>query len=180
MSRDPATAQRKPDTGPLTPPPAPLRPSGDRRARPPSPWRWAIVAAVLVPLIGAFFFFTRRPYPMSDQRPVEVVRGFAAAVEARDASKMLSYVEPTVFKREIGPEIRAYIEYIKEIRFDGARYELLDNDGDIAHVRWSGTMRYQIDFGSEVKSGDKPFDTTFELIKIEGAWYLRSVRLPET
>ncbi len=180
MSQDPATTERKPITAPLTPPPELSRPADDRRARPPSPWRWAIIAVVLVLLTGTFFFATRQPDPMSDQRPIEVVRGFVAAVEARDASKMLSYVEPTVFKKEIGPEIRAYIEYIKEIRIDNAHYELLDNDGDIAHVRWTGTMHYQIDFGSEVKSGEKAIDTTFELSKLEGAWYLRSVQLPQT
>lgn len=180
MSRDPATTERKPITAPLTPPPELSRPAEHRRPRPPGPWRWAVIAIALVLLFGTFFFATRQPDPMSDQRPIEVVRGFVAAVEARDASKMLSYLEPTVFKREIGPEIRAYVEYIKEINIDNAQYQLLDNDGNIARVRWTGTMRYQIDFGSEVKSGEKPIDTTFELTKLEGAWYLRSVQLPQT
>lgn len=178
MRQDPATAERKPDTGPLPPlTPAPL---DERRARRPSPWRWAILAVFLALITGAFVLLTRPPDPMQDQRPVEVVRGFVAAIEAKDATKMLAHLEPTVFKRELGPEIRAYLEYVESVSFENARYELLDNDGDLAHVRWTATMRYRVNLGDEVKAGDRAIDTTFELTKIEGAWYLRRVNLPQT
>ena len=178
MTRDPTTTERKPATGPLSPPPAPLAPD-DPRARRPSPWRWVVLAGAVVLIVGGFILFTRPPDPMSDQRPVEVVKGFVSAIEAKDASKMLEYVEPTIFKKEIGPEIRAYVEYIQLIRFDDSRYELLDNDGDLAHVRWTATMHYELNLGSEVKSGEKAIDSTFELKKVEGAWYLRCVTLPK-
>jgi hypothetical protein len=180
MTQEPTTGERKkPTTSPLTSPPAPLAP-GDARARRPSPWRWAIVGVVAVLVVGGFVVLTRQPDPSGDQRPIEIVKGFVAAIEARDATKMLSYVEPTVFKKEIGPEIRAYVEYIDEIQFDDSRYQLLDNDGDRAHVRWTAAMRYKLNFGSEVKSGEKAVDTTFELTKLEGTWYLRAVQLPQT
>jgi hypothetical protein len=125
------------------------------------------------------FVLTRPTDPLSDPRPVEVVQGFAAALEARDASKMLSYVEPTIFRREISPEIRAYVEYLKEVRFTNASYTLIDSDGERAHVRWSANMAYTLDLGSETKSGTRPIDTTFELTKFEGTWYLRSAVLPK-
>jgi hypothetical protein len=142
--------------------------------------RWAIAAAVLALGAIALFLLTRPSDPMSDTRPVEVVRGFAAAIEAKDASRMLAHVEPTIYRREISPEIRAYVEYLREVRFENARYELLDSDGATAHVRWTANMRYTLDLGEEVKSGERPIDTTFELRKIEGNWYLHGANLPPT
>ena len=179
MSQDQTTTERKRDTQPLTMPPELLAPSVDRRARMPSAWRWAILVAGITLIAGVVFVLTRPADPLSDTRPVEVVQGFAAALEARDASKMLSYVEPTIFRREISPEIRAYVEYLKEVHFTDARYTLLDSDGARAHVRWNATMAYTLDLGSQTKSGERPIDTTFELTKFEGTWYLRSAVLPK-
>ena len=178
MTREPSTAERKPDTGPLAPPPTQASAAvGDRRTRRPGPWRWVVLAVVAALIVGAVVYFTRPADPRADQRPIEVVKGFVAAVEARDATKMLSYVEPTIARREIGPEVRAYVEYIEKISFGSPRYELLDNDGDLAHVRLTATMDYQV---RGLGGGQKAVDTTFELRKIEGAWYLHSVKLPET
>jgi hypothetical protein len=179
MSQEQTTAERKRDTQPLTLPPELLAPAADRRPRPPSPWRWAILVAGIALLATVIFLLTRPADPLTDTRPVEVVQGFASAIEARDASKMLSYVEPTIFRREISPEIRAYVEYLKDVRFTDARYTLLDSDGERAHVRWSATMAYTLDLGSQTKSGQRAIDTTFELTKFEGTWYLRSAVLPK-
>jgi len=180
MSQDQTTTERKRDTQPLTMPPELLGPSADRRARAPSPWRWAVLVAGIALIASVVFLLTRPADPLTDTRPVEVVQGFAAALEARDASKMLSYIEPTVFRREISPEVRAYVEYLKDVRFTDARYTLLDSDGERAHVRWTANMAYTLDLGSQTKSGTRPIDTTFELTKFEGAWYLRSAVLPKT
>jgi hypothetical protein len=179
MSQEPTTTERKRDTQPLTPPPEMLARSAARQARVPGPWRWAILVAGVALIAGVAFLLTRPADPLSDARPVEVVQGFAAAIEARDVSKMLSYVEPTIFRREISPEIRSYIEYLKDVRFTNARYTLLDSDGERAHVRWTATMIYTLDLGSQTKSGERPIDTTFELTKFEGTWYLRSAVLPK-
>ena len=187
MSQDQTTTERKRDTQPLTMPPELLAPSADRRnpdgwrgARVPEPWRWAILVAGITLIAGVVFVLTRPADPLTDPRPIEVVQGFASALEARDVSKMLSYVEPTIFRREISPEIRAYVEYLKEVRFTDASYTLLDSDGERAHVRWNANMAYTLDLGSQTKSGTRPIDTTFELTKFEGAWYLRSAVLPKT
>jgi len=180
MSQEPTTAERKRDTQPLTMPPEPLAPRADRRARLPSRWRWAILVAGIALIAGVVFVLTRPPNPLTDTRPVEVVQGFASALEARDVTKMLSYVEPTIFRREISPEIRAYVEYLKDVRFTDAHYTLIDSDGERAHVRWSATMAYTLDLGGKTKSGTRTIDTTFELTKFEGTWYLRSAVLPKT
>ena len=186
MSQDQTTTERKRDTQPLTMPPELLAPSADRRnpdgwrgARVPAPWRWAILVTGIALVAGVVFVLTRPADPLTDPRPVEVVQGFASALEARDVSKMLSYVEPTLFRREISPEIRAYVEYLREVRFTDASYTLIDSDGERAHVRWNATMAYTLDLGSQTKSGTRPIDTTFELTKFEGTWYLRSAVLPK-
>jgi hypothetical protein len=177
MTRD-ATEQKsqKADTGPLAlPPVAP----GDLPPRRRPLWVWAFAALAAVVLIGVVVYATRQPDPLSDPRPIEVVKGFVAALEAKDASKALAFVVPTEIKKEIGPEVRAYLEYVDTLNFSDTNYQLVDNDGERAHVRWTATMHYKLNFGSEVKSGDKPVDTVYELIKFENAWYLQSVAPPE-
>ncbi|MDW8147070.1 MAG: hypothetical protein RMJ48_12395 [Roseiflexaceae bacterium] len=174
MTQEQTPEQKKVDTGPLPLPPAP----------PPAPRRTsrrtiigASVAALAIAGI-ALWQFTSPPDPMSDPRPVQTVQNFVAATEARDVSQMLSYIEPTDLKRQIGPELRSYMEYITNLRFDNETYTLVDNDGSIAHVRLTGIVRYTVDYGS-ISSGERPFDAVFELVLLEGAWYLRSLQLPE-
>lgn len=177
MSHDQATSERKADTGPL--PALPTAPSTppNRPAR--RWWLWAAAGGLAALALVAALLLALQANALADQRPVETVRGFIAALEARDATQMLAHVEPTVLKRQIGPEVRAYVEYIKEIRFDDARYELLSNDGERARVRMTATMRYTIDYGEE-RSGERPIDATYELRQVEGAWYLSGVELPPT
>src|SRR5215510_5273079 len=172
----PEATEQKTDTGPLPLPPAA---PGTLPARRPFPWIWVAAAVAAALVVGAAIYFTRQPDPLSDTRPVEVVKGFVAALEAKDASKALAFVVPTDIKKEIGPEVRAYLEYVESLSFSDANYQLVDNDGERAHVRWTATMHYKLNLGSEVKSGDKPIDTTYELIKFENAWYLQSVAPPE-
>ena len=171
------STDQKADTGPLTLPPVI---PGEQLARRPPIWLWAVAGVAAVLLVAAVVYFTRAPDPMSDTRPVEIVQGFVGAFESKDASKMLSFVVPTDMKREIGPELRAYLEYIEAVSFSDPAYTLVDNDGQTARVRWTATMHYKLNLGDETKSGDKPIDTVFELTKIEGAWYLQNAQLPET
>jgi hypothetical protein len=177
MTQEPTQTKSKPTTQPLTPPPE-LSAPAPRRAPLPRWWAWAFLAAVVALIGGGALLRTRAPDPLSDTRPVELVQGFAAAIVAKDADKMLGFVEPTVYRREIGPEVRAYVEYLQDVRFDNARYELLDNDGERAHVRWTATMHYTLNLGDETKTGDRAIDTIFELTKFEGNWYLHSAKLP--
>lgn len=176
MPIEPSTT-RKPATQPLTPPPELLAQAAPR-PRLPGWWRWAVLAAALLVAAGVGLLLLRANDPRNDARPLEVVKGFVAAIEARDADAMLAAVEPTIYRREIGPEVRAYVEYLEAVSFENARYELLDNDGDRAHVRWTATMHYTLNLGDTRKTGERAIDTTFELAKLEGAWYLHSAAMP--
>lgn len=165
--------ERKVDTGPL--PPLPAVPPPRLRATP-----WGLIAGgvVLALAVIGVWFFTRPPDPMTDPRPAQVVRDFVAATESRDVTRMLELVEPTDLKRQLSPELRAYMEYVTDLRFENTTYTLVDSDGAIAHVRLTGTVRYTIDYGT-VHSGENSVDTVFELVVLEGSWYLRSLTLPE-
>ena len=92
MSQDTASTEQKADTGPLTLPPAIL---GEQPARRLPIWMWGVGGVAVALVIGAVIYLTRPADPMSDPRPVEIARGFVAAIEAKDASKMLSFVVPT-------------------------------------------------------------------------------------
>lgn len=167
------TSERKVDTGPL--PPLPAEPPPRARSRP-----WGVIAGVAALALAALavWIMTRPPDPLQDPRPVEVVRNFVAATEARDVSRMLELVEPTDLKRQMSPELRAYMEYVTEFDFTNDVYTLVDSDGSIAHVRLTGMVRYTLDYGT-VHSGENQVDSLFELVMLEGSWYLRSLALPE-
>ncbi|GAB4207441.1 MAG: hypothetical protein OHK0022_35660 [Roseiflexaceae bacterium] len=176
MSDRPAASEERHKTGPLE-----LPPGGLAVPAAPNPRRRHLliglaVAAVALVLTGLVVFVVLPGQAASRERPVEVVKDFAQAVEAKDPSKMLSYIEPTIFRREVGGELRTYIEYINQIRFVDARYELIENDGTLARVRWRATVQYDL---RERGSGEYAFDNEIELANVEGSWYLRSVRLPE-
>lgn len=177
MTNEPATSERKIETGPLPAlPSAPSTPPNRRRA---PRWVWLALGAFFALLALLALFFLRPRDPLADPRPVAAVQGFVAAMEARDATRMLSFVEPSVLKKQMGPEVRAYVEYIRELRFENPRYELVQSDGERARVRMTSTLAYSIDYG-EVRSGRRPVDTTYELRLIGGTWYISSVNLPQT
>jgi hypothetical protein len=176
MSHEPATAEQKADTGPL--PVLPSAPSGPPNRRPAVRPVWLAVGGLIALLAGVALFALRPSDPLADARPVTQVQGFVAAMEARDATAMLSFLEPSVLKKQIGPEVRAYVEYIRELRFEDARYEVLENNGERARVRMTATMQYTLDYG-ETRSGTHPVDSIYELRLIEGAWYISGVQLPQ-
>lgn len=163
-----APAGRRGDTGPLRRPPLGSLPG--RRL----PVLGAVVALLAGIALGAVWWIQR---PEADTRPIEVVRNFAAALEARDVSAMLALLEPSDLTRQLSPELRIYVEYLRKIDFQDDAYELLANDGVHAQVRWTATMHYTIDIGREI-SGEHPVDSIVRLTKLEGSWYLSSVELP--
>ena len=174
MSERPASTEDRRKTGPLELPPGEL----PTISAPPTRRRLLLAGAVVLAalaLLGVVTLVLLPGQSAGQQRPVETVQAFAAAVEAKDPSKMLSYVEPTVIRREIGAELRAYLEHIDSIRFTDARYELVDNDGSVAHVRWTAKVEYSL---RESGSGQYALDNLIELANVEGSWYLRNVNLP--
>jgi uncharacterized membrane protein YvbJ len=176
MTQDPNPVS-KGDTGPLVLP-------EDLQESPPSAkppiWMWVLAALGALLVLGALVFLFSFLNRQNNTSPIAVVEGFVKAVEERNASAMLSFMVPTEQKREIGPEIRAYLSYIERIQFQNSQYSLLDNNGQVAHVRWTADMQYELNLGDEQRSGTNAVDMTFELVFFEGSWYLQRIQLPNT
>ena len=113
---------------------------------------------------------------VDDEGPRQVVRSFVEALEARDAGRLLDLIEPADWRKEIGPELRSYVAYIETLSFRDPQYTVMDNTGDQAHVRLVSTLEYTI---KDVKPGEQKVDLVFEVVRIDGIWYLRSFNLPQ-
>jgi hypothetical protein len=115
--------------------------------------------------------------PVDNEGPITAVRTFVAALEARDASAMLATLEPTEWRRELGPELRMYLGYLDVIALEETQYRVEEHSGEQAIVRVTGMLHVQI---AERSSMDRqPFDLRIETIVVDGNWYLRSVQLPQ-
>lgn len=116
-----------------------------------------------------------QPSAADNEAAIQVAKDFVAAVEKRDPSAMLDLIEPTDWRREMGPELRSYIGYLQSITFQNQEYSLVDNTGEIAHVRLVSTMEYALEGTGTAK---QDIDLNFELVKLDGTWYVRTFTLP--
>lgn len=108
--------------------------------------------------------------------PVEVVRQFVAASEARDLNAMLELVEPVEWRKQIVPELQQALAQIEGLSYAEQRFDLLDNENDLAHVRFQGVV--MIDLRGRDPLPPRTLDQTFELVRLEGRWYIRGLTLP--
>lgn len=105
-----------------------------------------------------------------DTAPVERVKAFVAASEARDVDQMVSMIAPDN-RRDAGWQLRQMMPAVTSIEYRDAQYQLADNDGTTAHVQVVGTVTAQMDDGRSV---DVPTSQLVELSKQDGIWYITS------
>lgn len=117
------------------------------------------------------------PQPIDNTGPLDAVERFVAALEARDASAIIRLLEPTDWREEIGPELRSYLGYLTAIDLRDAHYSVVEHDGDRAVVRVVGTLAYTL--AEDGSSGERPVDLRIETARVDGAWYLRQLLLPQ-
>jgi hypothetical protein len=108
--------------------------------------------------------------------PVQAVRDFVVALEARDASAIIAQLEPTEWRTQISPELRAYLGLVETIDLYDEQYAVEEHDGELALVRLTGMLDYSLQEGAA--AGTQPVDLLFEVVRIDGVWYLRSLDLP--
>jgi hypothetical protein len=137
--------------------------------------RQGLIVGLLLWLSLVLLGCASQPSEADNEAAIQVVKNFVAAVEKRDPSAMLNVIEPTEWRREIAPELRSYIGYIQRIAFQNPQYSLIDNTGELAHVRLVSSMEFALE-GAEPAKQD--VDLTFELVKLDGTWYLRTFDLP--
>lgn len=137
--------------------------------------RQSLIGGLLIWVSLVLLGCSGEPSAADNEAAIQVVKNFVAAVEKRDPSAMLDVIEPTEWRREIAPELRSYIGYIQSISFQDPQYSLIDNTGELAHVRLVSSMEYALE-GTETAKQD--IDLTFELVKLDGTWYLRTFNLP--
>lgn len=136
--------------------------------------QWLIIGLVLA--IGMVLAAcSGKPSEADNEAAIQVAKDFVAAVEKRDPSAMLALIEPTDWRREIAPELRSYMGYVQSITFQNPEYSLIDNTGELAHVRLVSSMEYALEGTGTAK---QDVDLTFELVKLDGTWYLRTFTLP--
>jgi hypothetical protein len=110
------------------------------------------------------------------RQPVLVVEQFVVATERRDLDAMIDLVEPVIWRKQVLPELQQAMTYVEDIRYAEPRFDLLDNNGSLAHVRFRSQVT--IDLREREPLPPREIDQTFELIRLEGRWYIRSLQLP--
>jgi hypothetical protein len=139
--------------------------------------RWGILFCVGMILMLALGACSRTSSSADNDPPKKVVQSFVAAIEQRNASKLLNLIEPADWRKDIGPELRSDMSYLEKDNFRDPQYTVVDNTGELAHVRLVSTMEYEV---QGVPPAEQQLDLLFEVVKLDGEWYLRNFDLPTT
>ncbi|NJN16809.1 MAG: hypothetical protein HC822_11340 [Oscillochloris sp.] len=115
--------------------------------------------------------------PADNNGPLRAVQAFVAAIEARNVGAIIAGLEPSDWRAEIGPELRAYLAYLDSITIAQPNYRVLSNDGTVAVVQLTGTVRYVL--AASGNSGERPVDLRLEVVRVGDKWYLRQLLLPD-
>ncbi|NJP07067.1 MAG: hypothetical protein HC837_16325 [Chloroflexaceae bacterium] len=130
-------------------------------------WLWLVVLLVAACSNGT------GNQASGEQAPVEAVRAFVSAMEARDVDTVLTLLDPTDdLPRQIGPELRSTISMIDELRIEDATYTLVDTDGQVAHVQLTGNVTFAL---HDMEPMLYEIDNTVELVNQDGTWYLSDI-----
>jgi hypothetical protein len=133
--------------------------------------KWVLAIIATITLLGC------TAQPPDNAGPADAARRFVAALEARDTSAIMDLLEPSDWRKEIGPELRSYLGLISALNLRDASYMVTQNDGASAQVHITGTMAYTL--AESGAGGERPVDLLVEVVRVDGAWYLRSLDLPQ-
>jgi hypothetical protein len=113
--------------------------------------------------------------PPDGQAPVAVVQRFVAGLEARDVAQILAQLPPDQPKRQIAPEIRAYLSVVERMQFREPVYTVLENNGSSARVRLTATLEYTL---RGVAPRERPIEAEFDVVRTGEVWYLDGITWP--
>jgi hypothetical protein len=133
--------------------------------------KWVLAIIATITLLGC------TAQPPDNAGPADAARRFVAALESRDTGAIMDLLEPSDWRKEIGPELRSYLGLISALNLRDASYTVTQNDGASAQVRITGTLAYTL--AESGTSGERPVDLLVETVRVGGAWYLHSLDLPQ-
>ena len=105
-----------------------------------------------------------------DTAPVNQVKAFVAATEARNVDQMLALMVPDA-RRDAGWQLRQVMPQVESIQYREAQYKLEKIEGDRAFVQIAGTLSARSSAGEDV---EQPVTQLVELVKQDGTWYISS------
>lgn len=126
-------------------------------------------------LIVALFLLPSQPDPNSPVRArdsVSVVRQFIAATETLDEEQIMEYIAPQSRPGQVLAEMQMTLQQLHRLEYRDTRLELLDNDGQIAHVHVSTNIYYEL---AKEGIGQASLQFVVTLIRVEGRWYISEV-----
>lgn len=142
-----------------------------RRRRPLLIGGAALLVAVAGIALAVWLLWPRSFCPGAD--PVTAVRGFMDATTTLDDRRVLSYIAPQSKPEQVLAEIQMSLGQIRQLEYRDARIELLNNDGQVAHVVLSATLCYELERGG---AQEVPLHVTITLVLQDHCWYILNLK----
>jgi hypothetical protein len=105
-----------------------------------------------------------------DTAPVNQVKAFVAATEARNVDQMLALMVPDA-RRDAGWQLRQVMPKVESIQYRDPQYKLEKIENDRAFVQIAGTLSARSSDGQDV---EQAVTQLVELVKQDGTWYITS------
>lgn len=105
-----------------------------------------------------------------DPAPINQVKAFVAATEARNVEQMLALMAPAT-RRDAGWQLRQVMPRVESIQYRDAQYKLEKIENTRAFVQLAGTLVARSTDGQNV---EQVVTQLVELVKQDGTWYITS------
>lgn len=139
--------------------------------------RWGYILVCLLLLAACGSQPARVPTATPPDGPaVETVKGFVAALEARDSNKLLNLMEPTDWRKGIAHELRTYMVFLEQVQVQNPSYTIESQSDSEAKIRLKGTLNVTL---RESQPHTEEIDLILNVVNVNGAWYIRNVDLSE-
>ena len=112
-----------------------------------------------------------------DTAPVNQVKAFVAATEARDVDAMVALMTPSS-RRDAQWQLNQVMPTVTSIQYRDAQYRLEEIKDGRAYVQIAGTL---VAATSDGKSVEQPVAQLVELVQTDGTWYIaaNNFQLPQ-
>lgn len=106
--------------------------------------------------------------------PVNQVKAFVAATEARNVDAMVALMAPDA-RRDAKWQLNQVMPNVQTIQYRDAKYRFEEIKNDRAYVQVTGTLVASTSDGENV---EQPVTQLVELVQQDGTWYIAANNLP--